>query len=78
MTTVRSGPVASNITNDTTVQVVLMVVMMGIERRFSAEQGDKFRINRDLLRCTVTANMLIQTNHLIGRRHDQMQVVGDH
>src|SRR5690606_33438844 len=62
-------------------QVVGMVVAMVIDRHAAgilAEQFDEGRIVADLFRMARTAHVPIQANHLVGRAHYQMQVVGHH
>src|SRR5690554_8128511 len=60
---------------------VLMIVMVGIEGGLSlgamTKELQKCRVERDLCRMAVAANMLVEANHCIGVGHHQMQVVGD-
>src|SRR5690554_4536108 len=60
---------------------VLMIVMVGIEGDLSlgamTKKLQECRIERDLCRMAVAANMLVETNYCIGVGHHQMQVVRD-
>ena len=64
------------------VDVVLMVVMVGINGKglgfLLPEQCKIRRIDADLFRATVTADVMIETDHLIRGGHYQVQIVGDH
>ena len=64
-----------------TVQVVTVVMMMVINGQAGcglAEQFDECRVTADLFGMTGAAHMAVQAHHLIGRTHDQVQVVGNH
>ena len=58
------------------------VMMVGVDRQHllfrAPEQAGKFGMARHAFRFTVTADVTIETDHLMGAGHHQMQVVGDH
>lgn len=64
------------------VKVVPMVVMVVIDRnRFGdlmSEGFNKRRVVGNIGGIAAAADMLIQANDLVGRGHDQMEIVGDH
>ena len=58
-----------------------MVVVVGVDReagrRARPEQADVFGMPADHLGFARTADVPIETDHLIGRAHDQVQIVAD-
>ena len=62
--------------------VVDMVVVVDIDRHVArdlgAEQFQVGRVAQHRLRMPGAADMVVDANHLVGRCHHQMEVVGDH
>ena len=62
-------------------EVVAVVVVVGVDReagrRARPEQADVFGVPADHLGLARTADVAIQADHLIGRAHDQVQVMAD-
>ena len=58
-----------------------MVVVVGVDREAGRgarpEQADIFGMSADHLGLARTADVPIETDHLIGRAHDQVQIVAD-
>ena len=61
---------------------MFMVVMVGIDCQAlgntCAEKLEESRVITHLLRLSMTANMMIQADDLIGSRHHQVQIMRDH
>lgn len=62
-------------------EIVIVVVMMGIDRQFPAqlraEQRQVFRMDKDRFRRAAATDMAVQAEYPVGFRHDQVEVVGD-
>ena len=66
---------------NTALQVMAMVVFMVIDGQsggVATEEASVFRVFADGLRLSVAANVTVEAKNLVGCRHHQMQVVGDH
>src|SRR5690554_1486378 len=68
--------------HNVTVQVMAMVVVVVIDRqRFShlvAKGLNKRGVVRNIRRVAAATHVLVQADDLVGGRHDQVQVVGNH
>jgi hypothetical protein len=57
---------------------MVMVVDRQLPHRPGAEQGGIGGIGADILGRARAADMAVEADHPIGRRHDEMQIMGDH
>jgi hypothetical protein len=62
--------------------VVDMIVIVNVDRHIARDLGsEQFQIGgvaQHRLRVPGAADMMVDADHLVGRRHHQMQVVGHH
>ena len=62
--------------------IVYVVMVMGIDAKRRdpgfRKQRQVFRIFGNIVRGAGAANMVVETDHPVGRRHHQMQIMTDH
>ena len=80
MVAVRPVDVTASV-DDTAMQVVGVVMMVMVDRqraRILAEKLDEGRITADLLGMARAADMVVEADNLVGRAHDQVEIMGHH
>jgi hypothetical protein len=68
--------------DDIAVDIMIMIVVVGIDSQvISHPATEEFEVSRmlaDALGMTRTADMTVEAQNLVGRCHDEMQVMRDH